>query len=52
MAGLGEKRNFNPEAGRVWFITDTHFGVRNSSNEWIEIIRDYLNGKICIGVSQ
>lgn len=27
---------------RVWFITDTHFGVKNSSNEWIEIMRDYF----------
>ena len=32
----------NKNARRVWFITDTHFGVRNSSNEWIEIIRDYF----------
>jgi calcineurin-like phosphoesterase family protein len=32
----------NPKAKRVWFITDTHFGVRNSSNEWIEIIQDYF----------
>ena len=31
-----------PDVKRVWFITDTHFGVRNSSNEWVEIIRDYF----------
>ena len=42
MSKLGTKRNLNPEAKRVWFITDTHFGVRNSSNEWIEIMRDYF----------
>jgi len=33
----------NPDAKRVWFITDTHLGVRNNSNEWIEIIDDYFN---------
>jgi DNA repair exonuclease SbcCD nuclease subunit len=27
---------------RIWFITDTHLGVRNNSNEWIELIRDYF----------
>ena len=27
---------------RIWFITDTHLGVRNNSNDWIEIIRDYF----------
>lgn len=32
-----------PGAKRVWFITDTHLGVRNNSNEWIEIIGDYFN---------
>lgn len=42
MEGLGKKRNINPQAKRVWFITDTHFGVRNSSNEWIDIIREYF----------
>ena len=42
MAGLGEKRNFNPEARRVWFITDTHLGVRNSSNEWIDVMKQYF----------
>lgn len=33
----------NPKAKRVWFITDTHLGIRNNSNEWIEIISDYFN---------
>lgn len=28
---------------RIWFITDTHLGVRNNSNEWIEIMEDYFN---------
>ena len=29
-------------AKRVWFITDTHLGVRNNSNEWIEYIDGYF----------
>lgn len=33
----------NKRAKRAWMITDTHLGVRNSSNEWIEIIGDYFN---------
>lgn len=33
----------NDKAKRVWFITDTHLGVRNNSNEWIDIISDYFN---------
>jgi calcineurin-like phosphoesterase family protein len=32
-----------PNAKRVWFITDTHLGIRNNSNEWIEIISDYFD---------
>ena len=44
MAGLGTKRTLNPEAKRVFFITDSHLGVRNSSNEWIDIMRDYFFG--------
>ena len=32
----------NNNAKRIWLITDTHLGVRNSSNEWIEIIEDYF----------
>lgn len=27
---------------RAWMITDIHLGVRNSSNEWQEIQRDYF----------
>lgn len=30
------------EAKRIWFITDTHLGVRNNSNEWIDSIREYF----------
>jgi len=32
----------NENAKRVWFITDTHLGIKNSSNEWIEIMREYF----------
>jgi DNA repair exonuclease SbcCD nuclease subunit len=32
----------NKTAKRVWFITDTHLGVRNNSNEWIDSIREYF----------
>jgi len=31
-----------PAAKRIWFISDTHLGVRNSSAEWIEIIDEYF----------
>jgi DNA repair exonuclease SbcCD nuclease subunit len=31
-----------PQAKRIWMITDTHLGVRNSSEEWIQIIRKYF----------
>lgn len=27
---------------RAWFVTDTHFGVRANSVEWMEIQRDYF----------
>lgn len=27
---------------RIFFITDTHFGIRNSSEEWIQIQRSYF----------
>lgn len=27
---------------RVWFITDTHLGVRNNSQEWIQIHSDFF----------
>jgi DNA repair exonuclease SbcCD nuclease subunit len=33
----------NKNAKRVFFVTDTHFGVRNSSNEWIDIMREYFH---------
>lgn len=32
----------NKKARRVFFITDTHLGVRNNSNEWIDLIRSYF----------
>jgi DNA repair exonuclease SbcCD nuclease subunit len=32
----------NDKAKRVWFITDTHLGVRNNSNEWIDQTREYF----------
>lgn len=28
---------------RIWFITDTHFGVRNNSNEWIDLMQSYFD---------
>ena len=31
-----------PDIKRVIFITDTHLGVRNNSNDWIEIHEDYF----------
>lgn len=30
------------EAKRLWIITDTHLGIRNSSEEWIQIMRKYF----------
>ena len=33
----------NQGAKRVWFITDTHLGVRNNSNEWIEMMSEYFH---------
>lgn len=42
MTKLKARRKLNPDARRVWFITDTHLGIRNSSNEWIDIIREYF----------
>ena len=32
----------NLNGKRVWFITDTHLGIRNSSNEWQSIMREYF----------
>jgi 3',5'-cyclic AMP phosphodiesterase CpdA len=31
-----------PQIKRIIFITDTHFGVRNNSNEWIDIQEKYF----------
>jgi len=31
-----------PNAKRLWIITDTHLGIRNSSEEWIQIMRKYF----------
>ena len=39
---MSSKRLKNPDAKRVWFITDTHLGVRNNSNEWLDQTRDYF----------
>jgi len=35
-------KNANHKAGRIFFITDTHLGVKNNSNEWIEMMREYF----------
>lgn len=32
----------NKKAKRIWFITDTHLGIKNSSNEWIDIMQSYF----------
>ena len=31
-----------PEIKRIIFITDTHFGIRNNANEWIDIQEKYF----------
>lgn len=31
-----------PDAKRCWFITDIHLGVRNNSQEWQDIQREYF----------
>jgi DNA repair exonuclease SbcCD nuclease subunit len=36
------RRNENTSAKRVWFITDTHLGIRNNSNEWLDQTREYF----------
>ena len=38
-----QKKYVNQEAKRIWFITDTHFGVHNNSNEWLEYMSGYFN---------
>lgn len=32
----------NTEYKRCFIISDTHFGVRNSSHEWLDIMKDYF----------
>jgi DNA repair exonuclease SbcCD nuclease subunit len=32
----------NIAAKRIWMITDTHFGVRSNSREWMDIIESYF----------
>lgn len=32
----------NIEAKRIFFISDTHFGVRSNSREWMDIIESYF----------
>lgn len=33
----------NVPAKRIWMITDTHFGVRSNSREWMNMIDDYFD---------
>lgn len=35
-------KNF-PNVKRIIFITDTHLGIRNNSNEWMDIHKDYFD---------
>ena len=30
------------DAKRIWLISDTHFGVRSNSREWMDIIEDFF----------
>jgi DNA repair exonuclease SbcCD nuclease subunit len=32
----------NNEAKRIWFLSDTHLGVKNNSNDWIDITSSYF----------
>ena len=32
----------NIPAKRIWFVSDTHFGVRSNSREWMDIIESYF----------
>jgi DNA repair exonuclease SbcCD nuclease subunit len=34
----------NPTVNRVWFITDTHLGLKNNSDDWIKIMHEYFHG--------
>lgn len=36
------RSNFD-NAKRVWFLTDTHLGVRSNNVEWIDIMEDYFD---------
>jgi DNA repair exonuclease SbcCD nuclease subunit len=36
----------NIEAKRVWLITDTHFGVRSNSREWMDIIEQFFTQQL------
>ena len=33
------------DAKRIWLITDTHFGVRSNSREWMDIIDDFFKNE-------
>jgi DNA repair exonuclease SbcCD nuclease subunit len=32
----------NKEARRIWFLSDTHLGVKNNSNDWIDVMSSYF----------
>jgi len=32
----------NKEAKRIWFLSDTHLGVKNNSNDWINVMSSYF----------
>lgn len=36
------KENNTIKVNRIFIITDTHFGVRSSSIEWLDIMKDYF----------
>jgi DNA repair exonuclease SbcCD nuclease subunit len=36
----------NIEVKRVWMITDTHFGVRSNSREWMGIIEEFFEKQL------
>jgi len=38
-----EHRKRLPELKRAFIVTDTHLGVRNSSIEWLDIIKNYFD---------